>query len=85
MIPPSPIERTTVLTHSCSHVAVWEWEPGIPPDEAASIMAAKRCPWCGGDQGDPLLVAQMPDLFTLEGLGECRRLYTEEETLADPR
>ena len=87
-----PIERTTVLTHSCGHVAVWEWEPGIPPDEAAGILAQKRCPWCGGDSGDVLGtpvgdLRAMPDLFTLEGLGKCRRLLTEEEALgdADPR
>jgi len=82
-----PLDRTTILTHSCGHVATWIWEPGIPPEEAAPILMAKRCPWCGGDSGDVLGQATfggtMPDLFTLEGLGECRRLLTEEEVLSD--
>lgn len=78
-----PIDRTTILTHACGHVATWVWEPGIPTDEATRIMAAKRCPWCGGDLGEPLdpAAGAMPDLFTLEGIGECRRLLTEEEVL----
>jgi hypothetical protein len=91
----TPVERTTILTHSCGHVATWIWEPGIPAEEATKILAAKRCPWCGGDSGDVLdllaIDTAMPDLFTLEGLGECRRLLTEEEAIvggdtdADPR
>jgi hypothetical protein len=82
----TPVERTTILTHSCGHVATWIWEPGIPAEEATKILSAKRCPWCGGDSGDPLTADRqsMPDLFTLEGLGECRRLLTEEEALDVP-
>ena len=83
------LDRTTILTHACNHVATWIWEPGIPSEEATRIMGAKRCPWCGGDMGEPSTptqLATMPDLFTLEGLGTCQRLLTEEEVLdADPR
>ena len=79
----------TILTHSCGHLALWRWDPRMPADELAAIMAVKRCPWCGGDSGEIFgqsVEERMPDYFTIPGLGVCRRLPTEEEVLdADPR